>query len=346
MTTTFDRQPKEEPAVATDTMRSVVQDAYGTEPEAILRVADVAKPTIGPGEVLVRVAAASVDRGTWHVMTGRPYLIRAMGYGFRRPASTNPGRCLAGTVESVGTEVAGFAPGDEVYGTCAGSFAEYAKVDPGMLARKPAGLSFEEAAAVPISAGTALQAVRDKADVQPGQTVLVIGASGGVGTFAVQIAKAFGAEVTGVSSPAKVDLVRSLGADQVIDYTSEDFADGSRRYDVILDIGGNRRLADLRRALSPHGTLVIVGGETDGPLLGGFDRNLRAVLLSPLVGQKLTMLASSENADDLDALRGLIDAGEVRPVIDHAYPLPETAAAIRHLVEGRARGKIVVSVTG
>ena len=326
-------------------MRSIVQDAYGTEPEAVLRVAEIARPTIGAGEVLVRVAAASVDRGTWHVMAGRPYLMRLMGYGLRRPSSTNPGRCLSGTVESVGADVDGFAPGDEVYGTCAGSFAEYAKVDPGMLARKPAGLSFEEAAAVPISAGTALQAVRDKADVQPGQTVVVVGASGGVGTFAVEIAKAFGAEVTGVCSPAKVDLVRGLGADHVVDYTVEDFADGSHRYDVILDIGGNRRLSDLRRALAPRGTLVIVGGETDGPLLGGFDRNLRAASLSPFVGQKLTMLASSENAEDLDVLRGLIDAGKVHPAIDHSYPLHETAAAIRHLLDGRARGKIVVTVS-
>ena len=331
--------------MGTDTMRSIVQDAYGTEPEAILRVAEIARPTIGAGEVLVRVAAASVDRGTWHVMAGRPYLMRLMGYGLRRPSSTNPGRCLAGTVESVGADVDGFAPGDEVYGTCSGSFAEYAKVDPGMLARKPAGLSFEEAAAVPISAGTALQALRDKADVQSGQTVVVVGASGGVGTFAVEIAKAFGAEVTGVCSPAKVDLVRGLGADHVVDYTVDDFADGSRRYDVILDIGGNRRLSDLRRALAPRGTLVIVGGETDGPLLGGFDRNLRAVSLSPFVGQKLTMLASSENAEDLDVLRGLIDAGKVHPAIDHTYPLHETAAAIRHLIDGRARGKVVVTVS-
>ena len=229
----------------------------------------------------MRVAAASVDMGTWHCMTGMPYAMRLAGFGVRSPKASNPGRALAGTVESVGKNVTEFKPGDEVYGSCDGSFAEYARVETSMLAAKPANLSFEQAAAVPISGGTALQAVR-KANVQPGQKVLIVGASGGVGTFAVQIAKAFGAEVTGVCSTAKVDLVRSLGADHVIDYTDDDFTDGEHRYDVILDIGGNRRLSHLRRALTPRGTLVIVGGETGGRWLGGFDRSLRARAAVPV----------------------------------------------------------------
>src|SRR4051812_16682010 len=279
------------PVTNVGTMSAIVQAAYGMAPEAVLRLAEIARPTIGDDEVLVRVAAASVDMGTWHCMTGMPYAMRLMGFGVRSPKASNPGRALAGTVASVGKNVTEFTPGDEVYGSCDGSFAEYARVETSMLAVKPANLSFPQAAAVPISGGTALQAVR-KANVQPGQKVLIVGASGGVGTFAVQLAKAFGAEVTGVCSTAKVDLVRSLGADHVIDYTRDDFAAGDHRYDAILDIGGNRRLSDLRRVLTPRGTLVIVGGETDGRWLGGFDRSLRAVLLSLFVRQTLSMLAS------------------------------------------------------
>ncbi len=236
-----------------------------------------------------------------------------------------------------------FEPGDEVYGTCDGSFAEYARVETSMLAPKPTSLSFEQAAAVPISGSTALQAVR-KAQVQPGQKVLIVGASGGVGTFAVQIAKAFGAEVTGVCSTAKTELVRALGADHVIDYTLDDFADGTHRYDVILDTGGNRPLSQLRRTLMPHGTLVIVGGETGGRWLGGFDRSLRAVLLSPLVSQRLGMLASSENSGDLRVLTDLIESGQVTPAIDRTYPLSETPAAIRYVRAGQARGKVVITM--
>jgi NADPH:quinone reductase-like Zn-dependent oxidoreductase len=239
--------------------------------------------------------------------------------------------------------VTDFKPGDEVYGTCDGSFAEYARAQGSLLAPKPENLSFEQAAAVPISGGTALQAVR-KAQVRPGQRVLIVGASGGVGTFAVQIAKAFGAEVTGVCSTAKTDLVRSLGADHVIDYTRDDFTSGEQRYDVILDTGGNRRLSHLRRALTPRGTLVIVGGETGGRWLGGFDRSLRAALLSPLVSQKLGMLASRENADDLVVLQELIESGQVTPAIDRTYPLSETPQAIQHLQDGRAQGKVVITI--
>jgi NADPH:quinone reductase-like Zn-dependent oxidoreductase len=324
-------------------MRAIVQDRYGTDPDAVLELAETARPTIGDDEVLVRVVAASVDMGTWHCMTGMPYAMRLAGFGVRSPKATNPGRSLAGTVESIGKEVTDFKAGDEVYGTCDGSFAEYVRVETSKLAPKPANLSFEQAAAAPISAGTALQAVR-KADVQPGRKVLIVGASGGVGTFAVQIAKAFGAEVTGVCSTAKTDLVRALGADHVIDYTRDNFADGEHRYDVILDMGGNRRLLHLRRALTRQGTLVIVGGETGGRWLGGFDRSLRAVLLSPLVSQTMGMLASTENAEDLKVLRDLIESGQVTPAIDRTFPLSETAAAIRHLSDGHARGKVVIKV--
>jgi NADPH:quinone reductase-like Zn-dependent oxidoreductase len=325
------------------TMTAVVQDRYGPDPEDVLRVARIARPTVSAAEVLVRVHAAGVDRGTWHIMAGLPYPIRVAGFGLRRPKYGNPGRSLAGTVESVGADVRGFAPGDEVYGTCNGSFAEYVIARADQLAPKPANLSFEEAAAAPISAVTALQGLRDRGRVQPGDKVLILGASGGVGTFAVQIAKAFGAEVTGVCSTGKVALVRLLGADHVIDYTADD-ADGGQRYDVVLDTGGHRSLRRLRRTLTPRGTLVIVGSETAGRWLGGFDRTIRALLLSPFVSQKLAPLASSENAADLIVLTELIEAGRVTPAIDRIYPLDDVAAAVRHLLDGRARGKLVVSV--
>ena len=326
------------------TMTAIVHDKYGTEPEDVLRLSQVDRPTAGDGEVLVRVHAASVDRGTWHIIAGLPYPIRLAGFGLRKPKYLNPGRSLAGTVEAVGNEVTGFAPGDEVYGICDGSFAEYVRVQTDKLAPKPSNLSFEQAAAVPISALTALQGVRDHGKVQPGQQVLIIGASGGVGSFAVQIAKAYGAEVTGVCSTAKVDLVWTIGADHVVDYTREDFADGEHRYDVILDIGGNASLARLRRALTPKGRLVIVGGETDGRWLGGSDRQIRALLLSPFVSQKLGTFVASENSSDLNVLRELIEAGEIKPAIDRTYPLSEVANAIRHLVEGLTRGKTVITV--
>jgi NADPH:quinone reductase-like Zn-dependent oxidoreductase len=326
-------------------MAAIVQDEYGSAPEAVLRIAQVAQPTFASDEILVRVRAASVDRGTWHVMAGLPYPIRVAGFGLRRPKALNPGRSVAGVVEAVGANVAEFSVGDEVFGVCdGGSFAEYASARADKLAVKPANLSFEQAAAIPISALTALQAVRDKAHARAGQKVLIIGASGGVGTFAVQIAKAFGAEVTGVCSPAKVDLVRSLGADHVIDYTRDDITDGEHRYDAILDIGGNRQLSQLRRALTHTGTLVIVGGETDGRWLGGTDRQVRAILLSKLVSQSLGTFISSENAEDLTALRDLVEARKVTPAIDRTYPLSETPAAIRYVQDGQARGKVVIAV--
>ena len=324
-------------------MRAIVQEKYGAAPEDVLRVGELPGPEVGEGEALVRVRAASVDRGTCHLMAGLPYPIRLAGFGVRRPKYSNPGRALAGTVEAVGGGVTGFGPGDDVYGICNGSFAEYASAGVDKLARRPANLSFEQAAAVPISGLTALQAVRDHAKVEPGEKVLVVGASGGVGSFAVQIAKAFGAEVTGVASTAKTDTVRALGADDVIDYSREDFASGGRQYDVILDTGGNRRLSDLRRALTPRGRLVIIGGETDGRLLAGAGRQIRATLLSVFIKQRLGTFVASENGDDLDALRELIEDGRVTPLVDRVYGLDEVPAAIRHLQDGKARGKLVVA---
>jgi NADPH:quinone reductase-like Zn-dependent oxidoreductase len=325
-------------------MQAIVQDEYGRAPEDVLRIDEIDTPAIEADEVLVRVHAASVDRGTWHVMAGLPYPIRLAGFGVRRPKYRNPGRNLAGTVEAIGRGVTGFTPGDAVFGIGDASFAQYARARPDKLAPKPANLSHDQAAAVPVSGLTALQAVRDHGQVKAGQKVLIVGASGGVGSFAIQIAKAFGGEVTGVCSTAKVDTVRALGADRVIDYTSADFADGVDRYDVILDTGGNRRLAHLRRALTPRGRLVIVGGETDGRWLGGSDRQVRALLLSPFVGQKLGTFIASENAEDLMVLRGLIDSGQLAPAIDRSFRLSDTAAAIRYMLDGHAQGKLVVTV--
>jgi NADPH:quinone reductase-like Zn-dependent oxidoreductase len=324
------------------TMEAIVQDTYGSSD--VLRFAEIDKPDIAADEVLVQVRAAGLDRGTWHSMTGQPYLMRLMGFGFRRPKNRVAGLDVAGTVVAVGAEVTRFQPGDEVFGIARGSFAEYAAAREDKLAHKPANLSFTQAAVVPISGSTALQALRDVGRVEAGQKVLVIGASGGVGTYAVQLAKALGAHVTGVSSTAKVDLVRSIGADDVIDYTREDFADGSRHYDLILDIGGNSRLSRLRRALTPTGTLVIVGGEEGGKLTGGFGRSLRAPVLSLFVRQRLTMLSSKERHTYLDALRPLIEAGKVTPAIDKTYPLAEAPAAMRHLEAGQARGKIAITI--
>jgi NADPH:quinone reductase-like Zn-dependent oxidoreductase len=324
-------------------MKAVVQGTYGS-PD-VLELTDIGRPVVGDGDVLVRVHAAGVDPGVWHLMTGMPYLVRVMGYGLRTPKVGIRGRDVAGRVEAVGDNVTQVQPGAEVFGICDGSFAEYVSARPDKLAPKPANLSFEQAAAVPISGLTALQALRDTGTVQPGQKVLVIGAAGGVGSFAVQLAKAFGAEVTGVCSTTKVDLVRSLGAEAVIDYTREDFADGARRWDLIVDTGGRRSLSHLRRALAPRGTLVIVGGEGGGRWLGGFDRQiLRAPLLSALVRQRLRPFISKERRADLVVLKELIEAGKVTPVIDRTYSLSEVPEAIRYLEAGHARGKIVIRV--
>lgn len=329
----------------TEMMTAVVQECYGAEPEAVLNTARLARPSIGRREVLVRVRASSVDRGTWHLMAGLPYAVRPVS-GLRRPRLPNPGRNIAGVVEVVGSEVNGFAPGDEVYGTAAAAFAEYAATRPERIAPKPAGLTFEEAATVPVSALTALQAVRDKGKVQEGQHVLITGAAGGVGTFTVQLAHAFQARVTAVASTAKLDAVQALGADHVIDYTCEDFLAGPRRYDAIIDIAGNRSLRDLRRVLAPHGRLVITGGESNGRWLGGTDRQLRAQMLSPFTAQHLGTFISSEHSDGLRDLTTLIDTGTLSPVVDRVYPLAETAAAVRHLLAGRVTGKLALTVPG
>ena len=322
-------------------MRAIVQDGYGLAEALELR--EVERPTVSSGEVLVQVHAAGVDRGVWHLMTGLPYPVR-LAYGLRRPRTATPGMDLAGVVVGVGADVTRFRPGDEVLGIGIGTFAEYARAPEAKLVAKPAGLTFEQAAVVAISGATALQAVRDHGRVAPGQQVLVVGASGGVGSYAVQIAKAYGAEVTGVASTSKLDLVRSLGADHVVDYTRDDFADGSRRYDVIIDIGGNAGLSRLRRALTPTGTAVITGGETGGRWLGGYDRQLRASLLSRFVGQRLTTFINKEALADLMALAELLEAGQVVPAVDRAFPLAEAARAVRYVEEGRARGKVVVTV--
>lgn len=322
-------------------MKAIVQDTYGS-PD-VLNLREINTPEVGDDEALVRVHAAGVDRGVWHLMTGLPYLTR-LAFGFRAPKTPVPGMDLAGVVEAVGKDVSRFAPGDEVFGVGKGTFAEYARAREDKLAPKPANLTFEQSAVVAISGLTALQALRDHGRIEPGQKVLIIGASGGVGTFAVQIAKALGAEATGVCGSAKVEMVRSIGADHVIDYTHEDFAKGGRRYDVILDIGGNSSLARLRRALTPNGNLVLVGGEEGGRWLGVVARLLRALVTSPFVGQKLRSFVSSENHEDMVALKELIESGKVTPVIDRTYPLSEVPEAIRYLEEGHARGKIVITV--
>ena len=323
-------------------MKAIAQDRYGSAD--VLEFRDMEDPVVGAEDLLVRVHAAGSGPDVWHLMTGMPYMAR-LAIGLRRPKVAVRGWDVAGTVEAVGAKVMGFQPGDEVLGTAEGSFAEVVVTRPDKLVPKPANLTSEQAAAVPISGTTALQAVRDEGKVQPGQTVLVIGAAGGVGSLAVQIAKAFGAKVTGVCSTSKVDLVRSIGADDVIDYTRDDFADGARHWDVIVDTAGRRPLSRLRRALAPKGTLVIVGGDGGGHWTGGFFRGvLRAPLMSLFVGRRLRGLNSKVTKKDLVALRELIEAGKVTPVIDRTYPLGEAPEAIRYLEAGHARGKVVIRV--
>ncbi len=323
-------------------MRAVVQDTYGAE--EVLRHERIARPDIGDQDVLVRVHAAGLDRGTWHLMTGKPYLMRVAGLGFRAPKNRVLGRDLAGTVAEIGAGVTDFAVGDEVYGVGRGSFAEYVAAAADKVSRKPRNLSFEQAAVVPISGATALQALTDHGRLQSGQRVLVIGASGGVGSYAVQIAKALGGEVTGVASTAKLDLVRSLGAEHVIDYTRDDFADQGKHYDLILDIAGNPGLRRLRRALTPTGTAVIVGGEDGGNLTGGMNRSLRALALSAASKQRFAVFINKERASDLDRLTALIEAGQVTPSIDRTYPLDQVPDAMRHLAAGQVRGKVAITI--
>lgn len=325
-------------------MKAVVQDVYGSADT--LRFEDIDLPLIGDDELLVRVRAAGVDPGVWHVMTGRPYFVRLMGFGVRRPKVPVKGRDLAGVVEAVGGRVTRFGAGDEVYGvSTAGSFAEYARSRERDLARRPANLRFEQAAAVPVSGMTALQGLRDVGRLQPGQQVLVIGAAGGVGSFAVQLARAFGARVTGMCSTGKTDLVRSIGADDVIDYTRDEVDARGPVFDLIIDTAGRRPLSLLRRAITPRGTLVIVGGEGGGRWLGGFDRQiLRAPIRSAFTRQRLRAVISKERTEDLQYLTTLIEDGNVTPVIDRTFPLREAPEAVRYLAQGHPAGKIVVIV--
>lgn len=326
------------------TMRAVVQDVYG-EPAQVLRLAAIPRPAPRDGEVLIHVEAAGVDRGAWHLLAGLPYPVRLAGFGVRRPKTPVRGREVAGRVVAVGAGVGTLRPGDEVFGIAEGCFAEYAVGTPEKLRSRPSTLTAVQAAALPISGLTALQAVRDHGRVRAGQRVLVIGASGGVGSFAVQLARAAGAEVTGMCSGAKAEFVRSLGAAYVIDYTRE-LLPQDGRFDVIIDCGGNRPLRALRRALAPSGTAVLVGGETGGRWLGGFDRQLRAPLLSRLLrGPRLVGMLASENGEDLAELARLAERGDLVPAVDRTFPLAETAEALEHLVAGRARGKVVVDVT-
>jgi NADPH:quinone reductase-like Zn-dependent oxidoreductase len=320
-------------------MQAIVQDTYGTAD--VLRLRDIERPAIGDDEALIRVRAASLHIGDWHLMAGQPYLVRILG--LRAPRDRVRGMDLAGTVEAVGARVTRFRAGDKVYGSGAGAFAEFSRAKAGSLASKPSTLTFEQAAAVPNSACTALQGLRDVGKIQPGQAVLIVGASGGVGLFAVQLAKAFGAEVTGVCSGPKLDLVGGLGADRVIDYTTEDFTRGGRRFHLILDSGGSRSLADLRRVLAPTGTLVIVGGEGGNRWFGPLDRQLRALALAPFVGQTLRSMYSTPNTADLQTLAELIDAGKLKPIVDRTYPLCQTPDAMRYVASGQARGKIVIT---
>jgi NADPH:quinone reductase-like Zn-dependent oxidoreductase len=323
-------------------MKAIVQDRYGSAD--VLEFRDIEEPVAGENDVLVRVHAAGCGPDVWHLMTGKPFMAR-VAIGLRRPKLPVLGWDVAGTVEAVGANVSGIKPGDEVMGTTKGSFTELAIAKVEDLVPKPARLSFQEAAALPISGITALRAIRDEAKLQPGQTVLVIGEAGRVGSLTVQIAKAYGATVTAVCSTSKEDLVRSIGADDVIDYTREDFTDGSRRWDVIIDSAGRRPLSELRRALTPKGTLVIVGGDGGGNWTGGFFRGmLRAPIVSLFVGQRLRGLATKVKREDLVALSELVEAGTLTPVIDRTYPLIEAPDAIRCLEEGHAAGKIVVTM--
>ncbi|MFI8092151.1 NAD(P)-dependent alcohol dehydrogenase [Streptomyces sp. NPDC086080] len=322
-------------------MKAIVQDAYGSE--GLLSLRDIGVPVPGDDEVLVEMRAAGVGPEVWHTMTGKPYVAR-IALGLRRPKNPVRGWDGAGRVEAVGAKVTGFEPGDEVFGNCEGSFAEYARAKADRIVLKPADLTFEQAAALPVSGMTALQALSGTSRPRPGQRVLVIGASGGVGTYAVQLATMYGAEVTGVCGPAGADLVRSLGATHVIDYTREDITDSPHRFDIIVDNAGLRPLPVLRRALTPRGTLVIVGGEGGSGFLGGMSRGLRAVLLSPFTAQNLRNLVSLTRREDLLTLKDLTEKARITPVVDRTYPLAEAPMAIRHLRQGHPLGKLVVTI--
>ncbi|HET9856741.1 MAG TPA: NAD(P)-dependent alcohol dehydrogenase [Chthoniobacterales bacterium] len=331
-------------AAPSNPMKAIVYCDYGLKN---LKLEDIEKPVPGDDQILVKVHAASINPYDWHFIEGTPYIMRMMGVGLRKPKDTRIGVDFAGTVEAVGKNVTKFKPGDDVFGGRAGAFAEYVcrRAD-GAVALKPASITFEQAASVNIAGITALQALRDKGKVQPGQKVLINGASGGVGTFAVQIAKSFGADVTGVCSTRNVDLVRSLGADHVVDYTKEDFAKGTERYDVILDNVPNHSLSECRHVLNPQGKYVMIGGggPNDSRWVGPFGRVIHTLLLSPFISQKMGMMMADANQNDLTILADMIQSGKVKPVIDRTYKLSEVPAAIAYLEEGHARGKVVITV--
>jgi NADPH:quinone reductase-like Zn-dependent oxidoreductase len=325
-------------------MKAIVQDRYGSPDN--LKFDEVDQPTPADNEVLVRVHAAAVNALDWHVMRGDPYLAR-MSIGFGGPKAKIRGRDFAGVVEAVGRNVSRLRPGDEVFGEADGAFAEYVCARDTMVDAKPANLTFEQAAAVPLAGNTALMGVRDQARVQPGQRILINGASGGVGLYAVQIAKALGAEVTGVCSTRNVELVRSLGADHVVDYTSEDFARNGHLYDVVFDLAGNRTLRDLRRALTPAGALVLSGGgeSKGGALIGPVGLIIKGSAASRFVrGQRIVILQAKQSPANLATLRELVESGKVTPVIDRTYPLAQAADAIRYLEVEHARAKVVVTI--
>jgi NADPH:quinone reductase-like Zn-dependent oxidoreductase len=322
-------------------MQAVVRDRYGAAD--VVEVRTVARPTISAGQVLVQVQAAGIDRGVWHLMTGEPYAVR-LAIGLTKPRQPVLGLDVSGRVVAVGADVTRFQPGDEVFGIANGSFAQYAAAEETKLVPKPSNVSWEQAGVAAISGGTALQALTDVGGVQAGHRVLVIGASGGVGTYAVQLAKALGADVTGVCSSAKVDLVRSIGADHVIDYTREDYLDGATTYDLIIDIGGRNSVARLRHALTATGTLVIVGGEDGGRVTGGIGRQIRAMLVSPFIRQNLKSFIQKEHHTKIERLAEHLESGAVVPVIERTVGLPGVPDAIRDLEAGQVRGKIAVSV--
>ena len=324
-------------------MKAIMQDRFG--PPGVLRFADTGVPRPGPGEVLVRVHAAALNPYDWHMVRGDPYVARLMGgTGLRRPKSPVAGVDAAGLVEAAGAGVDGLRPGDEVLGIVRGAFAEYALASPEKLVRKPAGLGFDEAAALPMAAATALRGIRDVAKVRPGQRVLVNGAAGGVGTFAVQIAVALGAEVTGVCSTRNTGLVRSLGAGHVVDYTAGDFTARRAHYDVILDNVGNQPLGRLRAALVPRGVLVLNAGGSPGHLFGAIGSVLKAAIVNGFVRQRLQMMPVGEKQEELRTITGLVEAGQLRPVLDRSYPLAQAADGLRYVEQGHARGKVIITV--
>ncbi len=321
-------------------MKAAVYSRYG--PPDVLQVKDIEKPVPKDDEILIEVRAASVNPLDWHFMRGTPYFVRIMA-GLRKPKDTRLGVDVAGQVEAVGSNVTRFKPGDQVFGSCRGAFAEYACASESALVTKPNNMTFEQAASVNVAAITALQGLRDKGQIQPGQKVLIVGAAGGVGTFAVQIAKSFGADVTGVCSTRNVDMVRSIGADQVIDYTREDFTKSGQRYDLFFDCVGNHSLLACRRVLNPRGIYIIVGG-SGGRWIGPLPRVFKALLLSRFVSQNLSIFLAKTSKEDLTIMRDLMEAGKVTPVIDKHYRLSEVPEAIRYMEEGHAQGKVVITL--